>query len=388
MANIDINNPIFGILVIGLCVSLASIACKYSRFYREMATEAGGADRYGQIDGVRGYLALAVFLTHALSAFYWYRTGKWEWPPSVFYTLCGEIPVSVFFMITGYLFWRKAIKLSGRLNLIELYTSRFKRLAPLYLVGAFLVFLLVGVKSGWALQVSRYDLVEQLGSWLALGILPRQDINGVQETWRFNTSLWTLRFEWIFYFSLPFVAVLSTPKKFSILFFSGVFASCVLHKGHPVLVNFLFGMAVAQYLNGSKLAHIFRSGYMSSISICGLILTWLNPTGYGLVQSLLILPLFISLTAGCNFFGIVSSKPARVLGAASYSLYVLHCVILQAVLLAVNSITPVGEMKALPYWGLMACVAGVIVFTSLITFRWVEHPFMGKPVGRIAGVPA
>jgi peptidoglycan/LPS O-acetylase OafA/YrhL len=108
--------------------------------------------RVQTIDGLRGFLALGVFFHHAAIYHQYLLTGDWALPPSRFYANLGQGGVSVFFMITGYLFWTQVLKAKGRLNLLKLYIGRTFRIVPLYLLLAFFVLLSVGFITGWHLN--------------------------------------------------------------------------------------------------------------------------------------------------------------------------------------------------------------------------------------------
>src|SRR5579862_6911783 len=73
-----------------------------------------GADRFLAIDGLRGYLALSVFLHHSCVWYFYLRTGKWELPPSRLYVQLGQSSVALFFMITGFLFYSKLLQARNR----------------------------------------------------------------------------------------------------------------------------------------------------------------------------------------------------------------------------------------------------------------------------------
>ena len=91
-------------------------------------------NRYSSIDGLRGFLALGVFVFHLVVTHRFIETGTWEVPDSRFYVLLGPIGVSVFFMITGFLFWGKLLRTKGRPRWNALYIGRLFRIGPLYLV--------------------------------------------------------------------------------------------------------------------------------------------------------------------------------------------------------------------------------------------------------------
>ena len=63
--------------------------------------------RFSSLDGLRGYLALAVFLHHSAIWYFYLRSAAWALPPSRLYTHFGQSSVALFFMITSLLFWSK-----------------------------------------------------------------------------------------------------------------------------------------------------------------------------------------------------------------------------------------------------------------------------------------
>jgi peptidoglycan/LPS O-acetylase OafA/YrhL len=72
--------------------------------------EGPHAERVTSLDGLRGFLAFGVFFHHAVITYFYLANGRWDTPPSRFYTLAGHIGVDMFFMITGYLFWSRLIR--------------------------------------------------------------------------------------------------------------------------------------------------------------------------------------------------------------------------------------------------------------------------------------
>jgi peptidoglycan/LPS O-acetylase OafA/YrhL len=91
------------------------------------------------IDGLRGWLALGVFFTHVALMYAYNVSGAWEAPASAFYRLTGEIAVSLFFMITGFLFWTRALRGGDAFDAAALYRSRLRRIVPMYLVSVALI---------------------------------------------------------------------------------------------------------------------------------------------------------------------------------------------------------------------------------------------------------
>src|SRR5258705_11312976 len=72
------------------------------------ATPEAGS-RLGNIDGLRGFLALGVFGHHAVITHEYVRTGYLAGPASSFYMLLGQSGVGVVFPVSGFLFLGKLL---------------------------------------------------------------------------------------------------------------------------------------------------------------------------------------------------------------------------------------------------------------------------------------
>ncbi len=63
--------------------------------------------RNASIDGLRGFLALGVFIHHTYIYFSYFKSGIWQHPSIYLFNQLGVTSVSLFFMITSYLFtWK------------------------------------------------------------------------------------------------------------------------------------------------------------------------------------------------------------------------------------------------------------------------------------------
>jgi peptidoglycan/LPS O-acetylase OafA/YrhL len=109
-------------------------------------------NRIGSFDGLRGFLALSVFFHHTAVYHDYLRTGTWQSPSSRFYLLLGPFGVSMFFMITGYLFYSQLLKQKGRPNWKKLYIGRIFRIIPLYWFAVALVVFGVAIHTNWRPQ--------------------------------------------------------------------------------------------------------------------------------------------------------------------------------------------------------------------------------------------
>ena len=385
--SIEIDSIAPGLLALAVAFALAHVIAGGSRFYRGVL-RAQATGRYGEIDGLRGFLAPTVFLSHIVSSYYWYRSGHWGWPPSTLYTLCGSVPVSLFFMVTGFLFWRRAAAAPGRMDVPALLRSRLRRLAPLYLTCITVIFAVVGVETRWTFAVPLPVLAASLAHWATFGLFGLPDINGFADTSLIDPALWTLRYEWFFYLTLPGLSFLATPRRLAgvglavaILSLTGLQAA-----NDYVAANFLVGMSVAQFAVARPFPAILRSRRAALLALLPAVVAGIAGDGeFGVLESISLAPLFTVVAAGNDLFGALSSRAARCLGLVSYSTYVLHGVVLYLALAAASRVVSVGDLAPAAYWALMLPISAAVVAVSAVSYRWIEHPFLASPVG--ASVP-
>ncbi|MES1250055.1 MAG: acyltransferase family protein, partial [Chitinophaga rupis] len=181
-------------------------------------------DKFVPIDGLRGVLAFCVFLHHSVIWYYCLRTGKWGGPPSRVYSFFGPGSVAMFFMITAFLFYGKLLdaRIKG-MDWGKLYLGRVRRIMPLYICVVLLVFIIVGVLSGFVLRTNLLHIMVQFTKWV---FFIDADVNGVWGTKRTGAGVvWSLAYEWLFYCSLALVgwAVYRIRTPVRVLIISGLF---------------------------------------------------------------------------------------------------------------------------------------------------------------------
>jgi peptidoglycan/LPS O-acetylase OafA/YrhL len=171
-------------------------------------------NRFSSIDGLRGYLALAVFFHHACIWYFFLRTGQWQVPPSNLYTNFGQTGVAFFFMITGFLFYSKLINTKTKsIDWLRLFVSRVLRLTPLYLFAMASMLTIVAILSNFTLYRPSLNILLSVCRWLTFTITGGPDINGVVGTGGIVAGVtWSLPYEWAFYFLLPLLAFLIGHK--------------------------------------------------------------------------------------------------------------------------------------------------------------------------------
>ncbi len=169
--------------------------------------------RLGSIDGLRGLLALGVFLHHCFVTYFFRLTGVWTWTPYRLFNLTAQISVALFFAISGFLFTRRLFLKQGKINWRQLYISRIFRIFPLYWFAVLIILFIVIHESHYGFKISPLAVLSQTVTWLTLYGQP--DINGFIDTWHICAAVfWTLKYEWLFYLSLPLLAfVIQLSKK-------------------------------------------------------------------------------------------------------------------------------------------------------------------------------
>lgn len=335
--------------------------------------------RYSALDGLRGFAALSVFVFHLVLIHRFIGTGAWEVPDSRFYALLGPVGVSLFFMITGFLFWGKMLRTKGRPRWYELYIGRLFRISPMYLFVVLVMLYIVFARTGFQLQEPAGVVAGSVLQWLALGVVDVQpDVNGYPATHVLAGVTWTISYEWAFYASLVATAYFSRGR-FHLLFVLGALAVCLAGKvlleinimGFMVL--FLIGMAVASLLHKNvrlPMPHTLSSA-LALILLAAVMAT--SRSGYGTYTVMLLAPFFYLVCAGTSLFGLLTAAPARRLGNVSYSLYLMQGLVLTLVF-AIAPIRNFAMASPLNYWVIGIVCAGILLLSAALGYAFIERP--------------
>lgn len=338
-----------------------------------------------QLTGLRGILALSVFFHHAVISYYFYNGYAWGPPPSQFYTILGQLPVAIFFSITGFLFWKKAIHLKGRVSYRQLLSSRIRRLIPAYLLASLIVFIIITVKSDFVLLVPIHQLVKEAVIFLTTSGNVHT-INNLNPSVLGSGAFWTLRYEWKFYFILPILAYALTTQ-FRLRFLIGLVSIFilfkVLHNFHSMPHSFLFipGMIAAHLFSNEKIRHkISTFHWLSYVGLGALFLIFIFcTTAYSYLSLVLMFIFFMSiLWIPKDFFlyKLLSTPPAILLGTVSYSTYILHSFILTIVLSLITNNLPMFLSTGFNFWTTVFLTSILLIFVSVLSFKFIEYPFM------------
>ncbi len=277
-------------------------------------------------------------------------------------------------MITGFLFISKIINHDVCWPIF--FKARFFRIYPLYFLAIFLVSVLVFDQSDLKLQVDVGNLMLEYIKWI---LFHGETINGVEEsTLMLAGVIWTLKYEWLFYFSLPFIAFFIKHLGWSaglllVLLALFLFMWPVTLKSFDSKYFILFacGGVAAYLLNGGFLERISKLRFLSPLMGLLLIAIILYPIPLDLVHVILMACFFILVISGADFFGLLASKSAVVLGEISFSVYLLHgfCLYL---LFTHFVLVDIAEVSLNQFSLLMPLICSFIVLVSAATYLVVE----------------
>jgi peptidoglycan/LPS O-acetylase OafA/YrhL len=368
-----------GLVVIAAFVSASLCAGALARMG---LAPAPARDRNAAIDGLRGYLALAVLAHHFLIWLGLIQFGRgWRAPAFFPFNHLGLGAVALFFMITGYVFqpWIAKGEITGWPRLA---VRRLFRLQPLVLLSVALVVALCFARGG---SVGAGQLRAVL-IWLSCWSEP--DLFGIAETGRINAYvLWSLKFEWLFtLFLLPICALAAralrgraplwlAPGALLLLVCGANFVA----PGEGVLAPlamlaplFLIGMIAHEVLARERVRVWFAGRWRLPLASLGLIFAMARaPTPFPPMQMALY-GLFFCCIAARRDLRLLTGLAAQALGAWAYPIYLLHGLFFSLLFVEggglVASAPPVVALALLP---VAACV---VVGTAALVHVVIERP--------------
>ena len=370
-------SPIFAIIIYGIAFITAYVI---SLKYKIINTNV----RYESIDGLRGFLALGVFIHHGAIWHQYLQTNRWDSPKSNLLSHLGQTSVAFFFMITAFLFISKLVNAKDKkVDWNVLFLSRFFRLVPMYFVSILALIIIVFIVSNWELWVGIETLAKQIFCWETFTIFGDPDINENVYTNIINAGVvWSLPYEWLFYFSLPIISLFILRKNTSIFY---LIVSLVFVYGYykikyidPTHLFSFLGGAISPFLikYGPKKIQYNSAIFSLIILFCfaGIIIFFYNSGDF--VCKLLIIIIFNLIVLGNNVFGILKSATLKFLGEISYSTYLIHGIILFIVMYFTYGLQEAANLSPSKYCIIIFVTTPFVVSISFLTYKTIEKPFM------------
>lgn len=322
---------------------------------------------------MRGMAALLVVIAHALEH---PLAGK---DPAL--TLVGRFGVALFFCISGFII--TVICGRGGFSALEFAKRRVERVVPLYWLVTFLAAAACLIAPS-VFKTTTFTLAHFFES---LFFIPHEDPSNPGSWAPLYKLGWTLNYELFFYVA---VAVLGSKLDYlkragavvalmSALVLAGlIFPTTGVLKFYEssIILNFIGGVILGALALSGRLSTRSAPGFVISGGILAFVV-WMVASGQPVISTVWINPMiaFASIALAAAMLAIELSnrlppvKALRMLGDASYSMYLTHMFVVGPAWLIA---------KKLHLGGVLASIGaiGVSLVVGLISYRFVEKPLM------------
>ncbi|MCE3255451.1 MAG: acyltransferase [Rickettsiaceae bacterium] len=367
-------NPLsfyFAIVVMIVAFAAAAVLARVFHDHSPIAS-----DHFATLDALRGYLSMAVFIHHSSIWYFKLRDGG-DGQISNFYNNLGQASVALFFMITAFLFFGKLLNAKGKkIDWYRLYISRILRIFPLYIFASLLMIFAILALTNFTLG---QPLLKVVGDGLKFLHFRIPDINGVGSREVGAGVIWTLRWERSFYITLPlfgFFLGLNVSRWWFLI--AAVLAIPAFVKDKDLISLCFVGGIIAAFVVKNK----FHLGFFKK-STFGLF-AWLClffeisyfKTSFHPCALILLTIFFLAAIADNKLVKIINFKASRLLSTISYSIYLLHGVILFVIFKFVIGFEVAKSLSVVQHWGVIAASGVIVILVSLVTYHFIELPFL------------
>jgi exopolysaccharide production protein ExoZ len=310
----------------------------------------------------RGGAAVSVLLFHAFN-----DGGVTHYPEQVL-----QAGVDVFFVISGFIMW--VTTYGSSISPKAFLGKRIRRIVPLYWLFTAFAVLIAAVAPQFGKSTG---VGHALASFL---FLPA--VNPV--THQAEPVLapgWTLNHEMLFYLIFALALTLSPKPRVIAVIGMNVGLAIVGWLTHgPLVVSFYTNPIILEFVFGVLVGWIYTSGYTASRRVSGALTTagvlvmvgcaaaWgqtvlLRVALWGVPAAVIVLAL--ALTENAKPVGLRRSW--QFLGDASYSIYIIHGVVLSALFAVVHHL-------GAPVFVMIPIGAPIAVVFGLVVYRYIERP--------------
>lgn len=342
-----------------------------------------------KLESLRGVAAVLVVLYHTAYNFYDKK--------SVFVE-SSWLFVDFFFVLSGFVMTLAyADKIKQGLSFSGYIIPRFFRLYPLHLAMVlawvpFIVFKLYLYRSGYGGTdpLLTENLTTLFGSLFMLNSVGFQGWNG--PSWSISAEWWTYI---AFFFLLAFTGKLKRVGWLMVLIAVFIYALTAWIRGPFVPLTNDFGIlrCIPAFLLGSAAYHLFGQGWQSKgavhewlssialiVSIC--LSTYSYWCCYLAVASFIYVILAFSTSENTVLGKLLLSTPLKLLGLYSYSIYLVHMIIVVAVGDVLEHVFNLPSSSITGWMSVLLNTALIIItiITAHFTYRWIEAP--GKRYGK------
>ena len=375
----------FALLII-LFVIGCSLLSVLSKIVGVSISEEAGFSQ--QLEVLRGIAAFLVFGAHS-TMYFGYA------PNQVASGSMGEIGVFLFFMLTGHLFWGqiKARKFDSN----TFFIKRIRRLIPIMLVVITTVTFIDWITVGCPIPTWQQFLAlfRNFGFGFGNVVNSTGNVNDVfsKDMYLRINTIWTLRWEWLFYLCMPIFAALGSLPKITgfaiaiILMFMDPFMIFQGKTDAVFVIAFWLGALSRSMENysGRLFTTLFSRQGSSLFFLIGIFAVGYYLFGGELIRKniripilvFLVFPIFLYFVASKHYGDRLSWRPLQLMGKISYSFYLWHLSVNYYVVRVISSCF--DKPQSLTSF-VVSCLAMTIVglTISIFTYRYIEEPFFKK----------
>ena len=340
------------------------------------------------LESLRGVAAFLVFGAH--STMYFGLAHK-----QVIAATFGEVGVLLFFMLTGHLFWSQLSY--GKFKADGFIRKRVKRLVPIYLFVITTYMLLDWIGAGFPIPSGDQllALLRNYGFGFSTVVNSVGNVNDVfsKDMFLRINSIWTLKWEWLFYITIPFLAFIS---NFLLVTVFAAVVACFFNNPFDILngttdivfiMAFWFGALSVEIEKGKDGFFKFLYGKWESVALLflGLIMLFFYLFHGEMEQKnvrvpymlFCMFPVFLFFVISKHIPGRVFWKPMEMVGKVSYSFYLWHLGINYYVMHIVTS-----RFHDTQNWTAMILICfTMMVIASIVscfTYKHIEERFLLK----------
>ncbi|MBL7990185.1 MAG: acyltransferase [Candidatus Kapabacteria bacterium] len=393
-ALLALSNPLLTVAIYLVAVATSTLLVRYNSTIHSLVSSSATSTRCHALDGLRGYLAVGVFASHVAITWMYITQGKWMFPKSHFYTLLGEVCVTLFFMMTGFLFWTKLIEFQSRSSRLNGYWQNFIigrvwRIYPLYFFMLGVIIVIVFALQNWKSQEPLLTTIIQCLRWLTFSMT---DINQVPDTGLFIAFVaWSLRYEWLFYlvFLVSLLVVSKTHRDWVALVIGIILVTLIIYFDPTTrfyakhCVSFLGGVIASYSVRHQPIKSFIRHPAMNGVAFCALLyVLFFLPSATSPAAFVLLTLFFTIIAAGNMLLGVLRPQSVLWLGEISYSIYLLHGLILWFVGQYVFTKLTFGTVQPAVFIAMSLVIVVCIVLLCSLTHLVIERPGieMGKRI--------
>lgn len=346
------------------------------------------SDGVSSISGLRAFLAIIVLLSHSTHYLYsleneWIYNANYKEKFGVgnVYLNLGKVGVLMFFMISGFLFYRLIYK--ERLDTINLFKKRALRIVPCYWFSMLLI-VVIGCFY-YKLEINQESLYQLIRWALFIG---GYSIGGINTSYINAGVDWTLKIEWMLYLSLPLIFMMTRGRSnkckdivillsvlvililsFIIRLYAGIYTD-----PRPVL-GFASGLLAFRCMN--KFTTLVGGPFSGMVAALCIIISFpLSSYAFSYIGMVFLCTIaFIVISSGNSIYKILSNKTMVSLGEVSYSIYLLHGIVLFLMTKITKGVVHYG------FWGSFSFNLSLILISAYIakyTFLKIEKRWFKK----------